>query len=228
MAIAALLSPAAGWAQAAPATSGKPAEAPGAAAPQNPAAPAEPAHVDGFRSAKWGMTEAQVKAAIRSDFNIAEDKAKRSENLAEKTQVLTIAVPDLLEGAGMAQVSYIFGYASKKLIQVNVLWGTAVDPQATPEKVVAAADQLRLLFLSSGYEPQSVAGNVKMADGSILVFEGQDAEKHTTLLRLATATAPPAAGKGKNEKPSEVVALSLSYILDAREPDIYRVKKGLF
>jgi len=228
MMIAALLSPAAGWAQAAPATSGKPAEAPSAAAPQPPAAPAEPAHVDGFRSAKWGMTEAQVKAAIRSDFNIAEDKAKRSENLAEKTQVLTIAVPDLLEGAGMAQVSYIFGYSSKKLIQVNVLWGTAVDPQATPEKVVAAADQLRLLFLSSGYDPQSVAGNVKMTDGSILVFEGQDAEKHTTLLRLATAMTQPAAGKGKSEKPTEIVALSLSYILDAREPDIYRVKKGLF
>ena len=63
-----------------------------------------------------------------------------------------MSVPDLLDGAGLAQVSYIFGYSSKKLIQVNVLWGTAADPQATPDKIAAAADQLRLLFLDSGYD----------------------------------------------------------------------------
>ena len=134
---------------------------------------------------------------------------------------------DLLEGAGTAQVSYIFGYASKKLIQVNALWGTAADPQATPEKIVAAADQLRLLFLDSGYDPQTVSANVKMGDGSILVFQGQDADKHTTLLRPATGTVAPAA-PGKSEKPTAVAALSLSYVLDAREPDIYRLKKGQF
>lgn len=223
-----------GWAQVAPgsppakpAEAAPPAAAPPAAAPQ-PTTPTEQAHVDGFRSAKWGMTEAQVKAAIKSDFNIGEDKVKRSENLAEKTGVLTVTVPDLLEGAGHAQVSYIFGYASKKLIQVNVLWGTAVDPQVAAEKVVAAADQLRLLFLDSGYDPQTVAANAKMPDGSILVFQGQDGDKHATLLRIATGTATPAAKDGKAAKPVDVVALSLSYLLDPRSPDIYRVKKGAF
>jgi hypothetical protein len=174
------------------------------------------------------MTEAQVKAAIKGDFNIGEEKIKRSENLAEKTPVMTVTVPDLLEGAGIAQVSYIFGFSAKKLIQVNVLWGTAVDPQATPEKVAAAADQLRLLFLESGYDPQTVSANTKMPDGSILVFQGQDTDKRTTLLRLATGTATQPAAGGKAAKQVEVVALSLSYILDARSPDIYRVKKGLF
>ena len=224
--VAALLSlPGIASAQVAPAT---PAEAPPSAAAPQPAAPSEQAHVEGFRSAKWGMTEAQVKAAIRTDFNIAEDKIKRVGNLAEKTQALTVTVPDLLEGAGPAQVSYILGYSSKKLIQVNVLWGTAVDPQATAERIVATADQLRQLFLDSGYDPLTITANAKMADGSILVFQGQDADKHTTLLRLATGTATPTAHNGKKEKPVEVTALSLSYILDARQPDIYRVKKGLF
>lgn len=223
MAVLALLS-GSGLAQLAPASpSGKPTES----APQ-PATPAEQAHIEGFRSAKWGMTEAQVKAAIKSDFNIGEDKIKRSENLAEKTGVLTVTVPDLLEGAGHAQVSYIFGYTSKKLIQVNALWGTAVDPQATPEKIVAAADQLRLLFLDSGYDPRTLSTNARMPDGSILVFQGQDSDKHTTLLRLATGTANQPASGGKAAKQVEVVALSLSYILDAHTPDIYRVKKGSF
>jgi hypothetical protein len=64
-----------------------------------------------------------------------------------------------------------------------------------------------------------------MKDGEILVFEGQDAQKHTTILRLAAAESPP---HGKNEKPATATALSLSYILDARNPDIYRLKKGQF
>lgn len=215
--------PAAVWAEASP--TAKPTDAPPpAAAPQHAAT----AHVEGFRSARWGMTEAQVKAAIKTDFNIGEDKLKGTENLAEKTQVLTITAPDVLEGAGTAQISYIFGFASKKLIQVNLMWSTVLDPQATPEKIVAGADQLRVLFLGSGYDPQTMTANAKMADGSILVFEGQDADKHTTLLRLATGTATPNDKDGKAGKPVPIATLSLSYILDAREPDIFRLKKGSF
>lgn len=206
----------------------KPADEPTSAAPAQPATPAAPAHVEGFRSAKWGMTEVQVKAAIHTDFNIAEDKLKSSENPAEKTQALSITIPELLEGAGTAQASYIFGYASKKLIQVNILWSSMLDPQATPQKIVAAADQLRVLFLGSGYDPQTVTTNARTPDGSILVFVGQDADKHTTVLRLATGTVTPTGKDGKPGKPVEAAAMTLSYILDAKEPDIYRIKKGQF
>ncbi len=201
-------------------------EPPASAAPASPAAPVQPVHVDGFRSAQWGMTEPQVKAAIHKDFNVAVEKIKSEENLAERTHVLTVAVSDLLEGAGAARVSYIFGYATKKLIQVNLLWGTAIDPQISPEKILAAADQLRQLFLDSGYEPHSVVTNVKMNDGEVLVFKGEDTDKHTTVLRLAAAPQP--AHRGSAEKPTPATALALSYILDARSPDIYRLKKGQF
>src|SRR5438034_3647535 len=94
-------------------------EPPSAAAPAAPTAPAQLVHVEGFRSAQWGMTEPQVKAAIAKDFKLAADKIKSDDNLAERTHVLTVVVPDLLEGAGAARVSYIFGYSTKKLIQVN-------------------------------------------------------------------------------------------------------------
>ena len=186
------------------------------------------AHVDGFRSAKWGMTEAQVKEAVRKDFNIAPDKMKNEENLSERTTVLTVTIPDLLEATGAARVSYIFGYTSKKLIQVNVLWGGTADPQAAAEKIVAAANELRQLFVDSGYQPNSIVTNAKLPDGSVLVFKGQDADKHTTLLRLAAGTITPAPAKGEQPKPVEAAALSLSYIFDPVNPDIYRIKKGLF
>ena len=217
-AVAVLLSAPAAFAQNAP------------PAPADQAAqPAAAAHVDGFRSAHWGMTDAQVKDAIRKDFNIGADKVKSEDNLAERTTALTITVPDLLEGAGTARVSYILGYSSKKLIQVNVLWGNAADPQAAAEKVIAGANELRQLFVDAGYQPDTVVTNAKLPDGSILVFKGQDADKHTTLLRLqAGSVAPSAPAQGAEPpKPVEATALSLSYVLDAANPDIYRLKKRL-
>jgi hypothetical protein len=212
------------------------------AAPEQPAAPQQPAtaqqpgqdtteHVklEGFRSAHWGMTEAQVKAAIRKDFNIPAEKQQAEENPSERTTVLSVTVNDLLEGAGKARISYIFGYSTKKLIEVNIVWGNTIDPQAQPERIVAGANQLRTLFLNAGYDSQTVASNVATADGMITVFQGQDADKHMTLLRLVSTPAPAAAKQhGKGEAARPTVVLFLSYLLDARNPDVYRLKKGLF
>jgi hypothetical protein len=149
---------------------------------------AERAAVTGFRSARWGMTEAQVKAAIQKDFNISPDKVQMEENLGERTTVLAVTVDDLLEGVGKARVSYILGYSTKKLIQVNVVWGTTIDPQVKPERVVAGANQLRTLFISSGYAPDTVVSNTPSGSGAITVFQGEDADKHMTVLRLVTST----------------------------------------
>jgi hypothetical protein len=186
--------------------------------------PAEHVKVEGFRSARWGMDAPQVKAAILKDFGIPAEKVKTEENAAERTTILTATVNDLLEGAGPARISYVLGFKTKKLIQVTILWGTAVDPQAHPEKIVTAANQLRQLFLDSGYQPETVVTNARMADGTILVFQGQDADKHTTVVRLANA---PASAKGSKTEGGSV-ALSLSYTLDSRSPDIFRLKKGQF
>jgi hypothetical protein len=217
---ACVLAPLAALAQTAPTTPAAGEQPPAAAPP----AVGEAFQVDGFRSAHWGMTDAQVKAAIRQDFNIPPEKVKSEENAAERTTVLLVTVPDVLEGAGLARVSYILGYTSKKLIQVSILWGTAVDPQAPPDKIVTAANQLRELLLNSGYQSNTIIVNARLPDGTILVFQGQDADKHSTVLRLAST--PAQTRGGKEEKPS--TALSLSYIVDSQNPDIYRLKKGQF
>ena len=213
-----------------------------AAAPEQPSAASKPAaaqqpeqdstehvQVEGFRSARWGMTEAQVKAAIQKDFNIPVDKERAEENPSERTSVLSVTVNDLLEGAGKARISYTLGYTTKKLIQVDIIWGTTIDLQAKPERIVAAANQLRTLFLNSGYDRETVVSNLATADGSIIVFRGQDADKHMTLLRLVSTPAPTAAKqRGKTESAGPAVVLLLSYSLDPRNPDVYRLKKGQF
>jgi hypothetical protein len=79
-----------------------------ASAAQKPAKPAPqhasqqsqattaPVRVDGFRSAHWGMTEAEVKEAIRHDFAVPLDKIHVEENPSERTKIITATVKDLL------------------------------------------------------------------------------------------------------------------------------------
>jgi len=68
--------------------------------------------------------------------------------------------------------------------------------------------------------------NARTGDGEVLVFKGEDADKHVTVLRLAAATQP--VRSGSSEKPATATALVLSYIFDAQNPDVYRLKKGQF
>jgi hypothetical protein len=185
-----------------------------------------PAAVEGFRSARWGMNEAEVKAAIATDFGIPPGRVSSAENATERTTVLSTTVANLLDSAGTARLSYILGYKSRKLIQVTILWGTAVDPQVPPEHIVTAANQLRELFLRSGYQPKTIIANSRLADGSILVFEGQDAAGRTTMLRLADTPSPAKAPGGKSGIAE--IALSLSYVLDRRDPDVFHLRRGQF
>ena len=107
-----------------------------------------------------------------------------------------------------------------------MLWGTPIDSRVPAQNIVTAANQLRQLFLDSGYEVKTIIVNSRLADGSILVFEGQDAAKHMTLLRLAST---PSAATGPQQKSAVAsIALSLSHLLDGQNPDIFRLKKGQF
>jgi hypothetical protein len=218
--------------QATPLPGPKPGGTP-AAPPAAPAAPApaasstgegekvEPVKVEGFRSATFGMTETQLRAAIRKDFNLAGDKVTVDENPTERTTVLSVTVNDLLPDVGPGRVSYILGFKSKRLFQVNILWGAPVAPEATPEKVIAAANALRDYFLGAGYQGDTIMTNARANDGSVIAFKGSDAQKRTTVLRVLGA-APAKEG----EKPA--VALALSYIQDPQNPDVFRIAKGQF
>jgi hypothetical protein len=172
------------------------------------------------------MNEAEIKAAIEKDFGIPPGRVSASENPTERTTVLSTTAANLLDGAGTARLSYVLGYKTRKLIQVSILWGTAADPKVPPENIVTAANQLRELFLRSGYQPKTVIINSRLTDGSILVFEGQDAAGRTTVLRIASTPSSAKEPAGKNGIAE--IALTLSYVLDSRDPDVFQLRKGQF
>ncbi len=181
------------------------------------------ATVVGFRSAHFGMTEAQVRAAIEKDFALKGDAVKEETNLAQQTHALTVMVPDLLEGGGRALVAYVFGYKTKTLIQVGVTWSKETDPAMTPEKLFSNGNILQAHFIASGYDPQTVATNGVIANG-VLLFRGADAAGRTAALLLL--------GKFKDEDANRRVltpeALSLLYVADAKNPDIFKLPDGKF
>jgi len=179
--------------------------------------------VDGFRSAKFGMDEKAIRAAIEKDFGAKEAKIQVGENAVERTQILTIEVPDLILDGGVAQVSYVFGYETKKLIQVGATWSAKTDPKITPKMLYDNGEVLRSHFVAEAYQPDSVKTNVALPNG-ILMFRGADSENHATLLLVQGGYATDAEGR----KTLTPASLDLLYSADPNNPDIFTLPEGAF
>lgn len=199
------------------------AAAPVAAPAGAPNVMTQTADVSGFRSAKFGASESDVKNAIAKDFGLKGDAVRSNTNPSEQTKILTIKVPDVLPGGGMAEVSYVFGFKSKTLIQVGVAWSKAIDDKMTPEQLFSNSTVLRTHFLAAGYKPDTVATNMPI-NGGVLMFRGSDAKDRTTMLILQGTFA---AGE-KEQRVLTPTALVLFYVADAKSPDVYRLPAGSF
>lgn len=184
------------------------------------------AAIDGFRQARFGMSEEAVRQAVRDDFPTAASRLAGAVDPSEKTTILSLVVTDLLPHTGKAHISYIFGYHSKKLIQVNILWGSDRSA-ADDETIVGTANSLRDYFASENFRPDSVVANRRLAANAILVFRGSDDRNRTVLLVLSGA-AGSARPEGKNAPRPPPLTLELSYIGDAAHPDVFRIGKGDF
>src|SRR5271166_5195252 len=71
-----------------------------------------PAAIEGFRQARFGMNEEEVKQAIRKDFPAA-GKLTTAIHPTEKTTVLSLTTPDLLPHSGNARIPTFSGTARK-------------------------------------------------------------------------------------------------------------------
>jgi hypothetical protein len=181
------------------------------------------AEVDGFRSAKFGMNEAETKTAIIKDFKVKTEDIREQPNPGERTKALLVKVPDVLPGGGVGEVSYVFGYQSKKLIQVSVSWSKGTDDKMTPEQLFSNSSVLRSHFLGEGFKPDSIATNMPI-NGGVLMFRGSDAHDRTAMMMLQGTFAQ----GDNNQRVLTPTALLLFYIADAKTPDIYKLPAGSF
>ena len=175
------------------------------------------------------MNEAAVRAAVTKDFAVSGDAVKGIDNLSQQTHVLTIRVPDVLPGGGTAEVAYVFGYRTKQLIQVGVVWSKATDSAMTPDRLFSNGNILRAHFLEGGsYKGDTVITDAATKTG-LLMFRGSDADGHSTVLLLqGTMSAPANATADKDRRVLTPASLDLFYLADTKNPDVYRLAPGQF
>lgn len=180
--------------------------------------------VNGYRSATFGMTQKQVREAINKDFKINNEAIESGKNLITRTQSLSVKVSDLLPDTGESDVSYIFGYNSETLIQVNVTWQENADKGLTAEKILGIGGSLQNYFLTQPYDFKKVVTGVKTSPDTLILFRAEDADNDIVLLLI----------EGLKEKGKETEAndrpltLKLSYQHNSDKPDIYQIPSGAF
>jgi len=180
------------------------------------------AKIEGFRSAKFGMSMNAVKKSIYKDFKLRDSKITALKHPTEQTESIGITVEELLPDAGKARVVYVFGYRTKKLIQINILLGHPVDTSATPQQIVDSGNLLGNHFFKKRYQEDGLVAHARLNDGSILIFRGKDQKGHMALLRLSN---PQPSDKNSEDLK---ISLSLSYIENPGKPDAYQLKDGDF
>ena len=185
--------------------------------------PASPYQLKGFRSAHFGMTTADVRAAIHKDFRVKDETIQQSVIPTGRTPVLVVHVAALFAQSGVGQVVYLFGYHSNKLMQVSVLLSTQTDPELNADRLLIDGKILQNYFLALGYPAKNMAVN-KASSSGLVLFQGLDPQGRLTSLQLqGTMTKSP--GGQMNLTPKQ---LRLDYVADPMHPDIMKSLAGQF
>ena len=195
-------------------------------------APALPKYeVTGFRDVRFGMTEPEVRAAATKSLSLKPADITSSVNPVEGTSVLTAKVSALDPAPGPAKVAYIFGYASKKLIQVNVIWGE--EPSTPPPDVTAmigAGTRLGQYFAGFAWKKDSTRLGVPVGENTVVLFTGDDEKKGAVRL-IADGVKFQIQRDGNpttSPEPKGSPKLIINYISDRENPDIAKIAPGKF
>lgn len=193
-------------------------------------APEPAADITGFRSARFGDGEAELRPKIAKDLGVNVNDIKVETHPVERTRLLAAQATDLLPDSGPATVAYILGASSKTLMQVNVVWAATAGNRVELERIANTANTLRDHLLGKGgYVQESLAANAQLPDGSVLVFRGADVKGRLVVLHLVTQTAPTAAdGKDAAKQAENGAVLRLSYIQKPDTPDVFKLAPSAF
>lgn len=184
------------------------------------------ATVEGFRSARFQMTEDQVRKAIDSDFKGA--KIEKRTSSVSRNVVLSIRVPDLIPDRGTAQVNYTFGYKSNKLMQVDVIWNKTIDNKLTSENLLAVQANLRQLLQDRGFKKEKTVANATTDRPDVILFFRAEDDEGRMVAMVGRFQYDAKAEEGKRLKADQPESVVLSYILNPKAPDVFKLEPGKF
>ncbi|MEX1198178.1 MAG: hypothetical protein WEB57_09985 [Pseudohongiellaceae bacterium] len=183
------------------------------------ATPPEPHSITGFRSARFGMTLEEVAAAIRGDFGVDDADMTEIVNEEEGTLILQVTVPELAPGPGPAELYYILGAASQRVIHVNVIWSTGENPgEEARNRIGVAGMQLTRYFSERQWKPDGMASGMVTGPGEVVLFTGIDSDNAG--VEVMVRGVPTTSADGTTTEPEGPALLRLSYMLQVGEPDV--------
>jgi hypothetical protein len=163
--------------------------------------------INGFRSARFGMTEKEVLQAIATDFKISKRKVEKKLLNEGKMTALIVHVPQIMDIGGPSDIVYILENKQKRLIRVNIDWGKSVTDNVIGKDILTAANLLRNHFVKKRYKKKLYAYNRRIKDTMMIVFRGYDKKNRSILLRLES----PMAKSVDQERAGKHLSLVLTY-----------------
>ena len=186
--------------------------------------------VSGFRDARFGMTEAEVRLSAKTSFRVDDGDMTVSSNAIDGTTKLIVHVRMLESGLGDGRVEYFFGYKQHKLFQVNVVWGADSNPQPSNNGLVAGAARLQSYFLGFGWANRSVRTGVPIDDRSVLLFSGADGNGRTVSLVIDDVQYQLGPNGLVRLVPERLypTMVTISYTDQGSAPDVRNIARGEF
>jgi hypothetical protein len=200
------------------------------AASATKAAPAAktPFLIKGFRSAQWGMSEAEVRAAIAKDFKPDNAAITAFDNPAEKTHVVALHLDGLAPAPGTVNITYIFGATSQKLIHVNVVWSTGPTPaQQERDQMAAGGVELSKYFLDQAWRAGATGAGAAPDASYFIFFQGADPKGSAVELRGAGICIILKKGDAPSQ-PTGPATLRLAYYATTGASDTAAIKPGSY
>jgi hypothetical protein len=186
--------------------------------------------VSGFRDARFGMTEQDVRAVVAKDFSLRPTDITTAVNPVEGTTVLSAKVASLDPGPEPAVIAYILGYTSKRLIQVNVAWGDPAGGPTDSNAIVAAGTRLERYFAGFSWSKDTTRAGIPVGPNTVVLFSGEDAKTGAVRLIL-DGVKYQMENEGKESTspdPKGPPRLLINYIADRDNPDVAKIEKGKF
>ena len=182
---------------------------------------AAPYLVTGFRSAKFGMTEPEVRVAIAHDFRFGDGALTASDEPAKRMRILALHLSHLAPAPGVVNLSYVFDAASHRLIHVNVAWTTGDHPSDLERSQMAGAGvSLAHYFRALTWQPGRVTAGAMPRTTTFVFFDGVDPNQAAVDLRASGVriTEP---GSAPIE-PTGPAVLRLAYVASVKDVDMVR------
>jgi hypothetical protein len=185
--------------------------------------------VSGFRDARFGMTEAEVRLSAKTSFRVDDGDMTVSTNAIDGTTKLIVHVRMLESGLGDGRVEYFFGYKQHKLFQVNVVWG-ADGLQPSNNGLIAGAARLQRYFLGFGWANRSARTGIPIDDRSVLLFSGADGTGRTVSLVIDDVHYELGPNGLVRLVPERLypTMVTISYTDEGSAPDVRNIARGEF